>query len=128
MPLRIVMSELAHAPRLSPNTSTRGRRSGSMAASRCLTPHSRARNCVRPSGTFWVHKKEGNRPYWIAQVAMSPRVNSSALSIMVWSIQPVPVGLTSSRWDRPNAPVRSSSSRAISARPPANSGSVSNPT
>lgn len=83
---------------------------------------------MRPSGTFWVHRKEGNRPYWIAQVAMSPRVNSSALSIMVWSIQPVPVGLTSSRWDRPNAPVRSSSSRAISARPPANSGSVSNPT
>ena len=31
----------------------------------------------------------GNRPYWMAQVAMSPRVKNSALSIMVWSTQPV---------------------------------------
>jgi hypothetical protein len=53
----------------------------------------------------------------MATVAMSPRVSSSALSIIVWSIQPVPVGLTRSRNDLSNAPIRSSSSSAISARP-----------
>jgi hypothetical protein len=51
------------------------------------------------------------------QVAMSPLVSSSAASIMVWSTQPVPVGDTSSRWERSNAPVRASSARASSARP-----------
>jgi hypothetical protein len=51
------------------------------------------------------------------QVAMSPRVRSSAVSIIVWSTQPVPVGETSSSTDRSKAPVRSSSARASSARP-----------
>jgi hypothetical protein len=51
------------------------------------------------------------------QVAMSPRVRNSAASIMVWSTQPVPVGETSSRCERSNAPVRASSANASSARP-----------
>ena len=75
-----------------------------------------------------MHRNDGNRPYWMAQVAMSPRVMSSALSIMVWSTQPVPVGDTSSRYERSNAPVRSSSSRASSARPAGYSGSLLYPT
>ena len=59
---------------------------------------------------------------------MSPRARNSAVSIRVWSTQPVPVGDTSSRYDRSNAPVRASSARASSARPVWYSGSLSNPT
>jgi hypothetical protein len=44
-------------------------------------------------------------------------VRNSALSIIVWSTHPVPVGETSSRLARSKAPVRSSSAIAISVRP-----------
>ena len=124
----MITSELVQAPMLSPKTSTRGRRSGGRPASRCLTPHSSSRNCRRPSATFWIDRNDGYLAYWMQQVAMSPRVRNSAASISVWSTQPVPVGETSSRYDRSNAPARSSSARASSARPVWYSGSLLNPT
>ena len=121
-------SELVQAPMLSPNTSTRGRRSGGRPASRWVTPHSSNRNWPRPSATFCTERNDGYRAYWMQQVAMSPRVRNSAASMSVWSTQPVPVGEISSSTDRSNAPVRSSSARASSARPVWYSGSLLNPT
>ncbi len=110
-------SDDAQAPRLSPKTSTLGRSSGGRDRSRSLTPQSSSRNWDRPSANFCSDRNEGKRPYWMQQVAMSPRVSNSAASIMVWSTQPVPVGATSRRYDRSKAPVRSNSASASSARP-----------
>src|SRR6056297_3419254 len=128
MPWYMTTSDDDQAPSDSPNTSTLGRRCGGMPRSRCRTPSSSSRNWLRPSATFWIDRNEGNRPYWMQAVAMSPRLSSSADSIMVWSTHPVPVGETSSSQRRSYAPVRSSSSSASSARPVGYSGCESYPT